>query len=137
MEDFITPNSDAETHIKIAIRCRNGTLIDLERGEYMISAAENSWEIIGETASLTLRMTTGEKQTVVIHEHDPAEGVQERIIWQGDEDGSTVHAGPVSDFCAAIREKREPKTTLEKSMILQRITDAAYASASSGTSEKY
>ncbi|HGJ65617.1 TPA: hypothetical protein ENS27_09530 [bacterium] len=55
-----------------------------------------------------------------------------KILWEGNENDAMVHAGPVLDFAQAIQEKRQPKTSLENAFIIQSITDAIYASASSG-----
>ena len=41
---------------------------------------------------------------------------------------------PSVDFVAAIREGREPSTTVEKPLIIQKITDAVYQCAATATS---
>jgi predicted dehydrogenase len=38
----------------------------------------------------------------------------------------------VQDFCAAIREGRQPKTGLEQALVVQQISDAIYRSAQLG-----
>ena len=55
------------------------------------------------------------------------------VLWEGDDDGSTVHSGPVDDFAKAIRQGRPPQTGLEQALLVQRISDAIYRSASTGT----
>jgi predicted dehydrogenase len=128
----VAPCSDAETHYAALIRCDGGTVITLERGEYMAAHSEDAWQIVGTRGSLTLKMTWGSPKAVV-HDDTAAEGgVATRTLWEGEETGSLTSTGPVTDFAAAIREGRRPMTDLERALILQQITDAIYASARSG-----
>jgi len=60
---------------------------------------------------------------------EEAKGIFPEVIWEGDEDHTRVHVGPVEDFARAIREKRQPKTGLKQALTIQKITDAIYASA--------
>jgi len=50
-------------------------------------------------------------------------------LWEGTDDMGTIHFRPISDFAAAIREGRQPKTSLERALVVQQITDAIYESA--------
>jgi len=43
-----------------------------------------------------------------------------------------VTSPPSVGFVAAIRENREPMTSLEKALVVQKISDAIYASAEAG-----
>ena len=63
-----------------------------------------------------------------------AEGVTEEVIWEGDEAGNDISERLMDDFACAIREGRQPKTSLEKSLIPVSITDGIYRSAEQGTS---
>lgn len=132
-ESHVPEGSDAETHYAAIIRCEGGTVITLERGEYVSAQEDNAWQIIGTAGSLKLRMTMaddGHKE--IIHDHASADsGVVTETLWQGKET-SSVHDGPIRDFTAAIRENRSPKTGLAESLIIQQITDAIYASAERG-----
>lgn len=132
-EDRVAPDSDAETHLAALITCRDGIAITYERGEYMAAHADESWEIIGTRSSLRLNMfpTVG---AVIMHDDTtPADGVVTRTLWQAQEDTARLQGRSVlEDFARAILEKRAPATPLEKALILQRITDAVYASADSG-----
>ncbi|MBN1344198.1 MAG: Gfo/Idh/MocA family oxidoreductase [Phycisphaerae bacterium] len=131
-ESYVAPGSDAETHFAALIVCEGGTAIHYERGEYVAARTEAAWHIVGTKGSLRLHMTTIEDKRIIHEDTSKQEGVVARTIWQGQEDGDAVHAGPVEDFAAAILEHREPKTSLEKALIVQKITDAIYASSATG-----
>ena len=126
------PDSDAETHLTALIRCEGGSAITYERGEFVASRAENAWQIIGSQGTLHLRMTTEQEKIIAFDAADAERGIVSSIIWQGEEDALSVHAGPVQDFCAAIREGRQPKTSLEQALVVQQISDAIYRSAQLG-----
>jgi predicted dehydrogenase len=51
-------------------------------------------------------------------------------LWQ---EGQAESSGDVvSDFVRAIQAGGQPRTSLERALVMQKITDAIYASASSG-----
>ena len=131
-ESHVAPGSDAETHYAALITCEGGVTISLERGEYMPAGQEDSWQIIGSQGALRFRMTAQKGKTIVHDEASTEKGVVSKTLWEGDEDNSTGQHGVVHDFAEAICEGREPKTTLERALIVQRITDAIYASAAQG-----
>ena len=130
-EPHIAPGSDAETHYTALIRCDGGTVIMMERGEYMPAQSENTWQIIGSKGSLRLTMDRDPKP--ILHDDTSTEkGVITNILWQGTQNPSFDKV-PVTDFAEAIRENRQPKTNLENALVVQQITDAIYASAEQGT----
>lgn len=126
------PGSDAETHLAALIRCAGGVAITYERGEFMAGRADSAWEIVGSRGTLHLRMTDGQGKTITFDAADGERGIVSEVIWQGEEDATRVHDGPAQDFCAAIREGRPPKTSLEQALIVQQISDAIYRSAELG-----
>jgi UDP-N-acetyl-2-amino-2-deoxyglucuronate dehydrogenase len=131
-ESHVAPGSDAEAHFASLILCDGGAVISFERGEYMPAQSENAWKIIGTKGSLRLHMTPAKGKKIIHDDTSTEKGVISRVLWEGDEGWDTTHAGPIEDFAAAIREGREPKTSLEKALIVQKITDAIYASAAQG-----
>ena len=131
-ESHVAPGSDAETYYIALVRCEGGTVLSVERGEYMPAHADEAWEIIGTKGSLRLKMTWGTPKTLLLDDTTTEAGVASRILWKGDEDGSKTSTGPVTDFAAAIREGRPPMTSLEHALVVQEITDAIYASAQRG-----
>ena len=135
-ESHVWPGSDAETHYTALVRCEGGTVISIERGEYMPAGGDEAWQIIGTRGSLKLRMVTGNPKTIIHDDTSAEEGVVSRTLWEGDENGRLTSSGPVTDFAAAIREGREPMTGLEHALVVQQITDAVYASARRGTASR-
>jgi predicted dehydrogenase len=132
LESHVAPGSDAETHVAALIRCVGGPVIMFERGEYVASQTEEVWQITGDRGSLRLRMVPDQPRAILHDEASTERGVVTRTIWEGDEDTYMIFAGPVLDFAAAIRERRQPQTSLERALIVQQITDAIYASAEQG-----
>ncbi|HET7560067.1 MAG TPA: Gfo/Idh/MocA family oxidoreductase [Limnochordia bacterium] len=129
---YVPPGSDAETHYAALIRCEGGLALHIERGEMMMTAPEASWQIIGEQASLRLNMLPGAEHPVILDEWSTGRGLVSQPIPCAAGSWEVVHAGPVQDFAAAILSRRLPKTTLEQALLVQRITDAIYASAAEG-----
>ena len=124
--------SNADTHVAALVRCDGGTVLTLERGEFTATRPEQAWEIIGEKGALTLAMSTLPKRAILHHHADPQQGTHSKVLWEGEEDPGAQHAGPVSDFCHAIREQRPPRTSLEHALVIQQITDAIYRSSETG-----
>lgn len=128
----VAPGSDAETYYAALVRCAGGTVISLERGEYMPSAGDNAWQIIGDRGSLRLHMTPHKGKQVIHDRATEAGGVSSTVVWQGDEGWGDCRNEPMRDFAEAALHGRRPATDLERSLILQQMTDAVYASAESG-----
>ena len=140
-EPHIAPGSDAETHYAALIRCEDGTLISMERGEYTTADSHDDWRIIGSEGSLALNMGIRYPEKVIYNETTTEHGVDTEYLspefieeFRNRTGGETRHETPLADFAAAIREHRQPMTSLEQALIVQKITDAIYASAESGTS---
>ncbi|MCX7969342.1 MAG: Gfo/Idh/MocA family oxidoreductase [Armatimonadetes bacterium] len=131
-EPHIAPGSDAETHVTALLVCDEELTISYERGEYMPTAPEDGWEIIGEKGSLRFKMIPEKRKTVTFYEASTESGVLAKVIWQGDETWDMVHEGVVNDFVQAVMQNRQPATNLERALIVQQITDAIYNSATKG-----
>lgn len=125
------PSSDAETHLAATIQCEGGVAIHYERGEMVTSSPRLTWQVVGTDGSLDLEMVKAEKK-IEYHKAVSEEGVVTETLWEGSDDMSAIHFGPITDFAAAIREGRQPKTSLERALVVQQITDAIYTSAESG-----
>lgn len=130
--DRTAPGSNAETHVAALIRCDEGIVLALERGEFTATTTETAWQIIGEHGALRLDLLPRSANRLMLDEAEPARGVVSSVAYEGDETWDMVHQGPVQDFAAAILEQRQPRTSLEHALVIQQITDAIYASASSG-----
>ena len=130
--DYAAPESDAETHVTALIRCQDGIAISYERAEMVAAQNELAWELIGDNGSLRLQMTPAEDGRMTHFSADATTGTASTTLCAADEDHAKVHAGPINDLAAAIRDGRPPQTSLERALVIQRITDAIYASADRG-----
>ena len=129
LSTHVAPGSDAETHVAALVACADNVMLSYERGEFVAQASEESWRIAGAEGALRLQMPPGKGKQVLFDRVTRAQGTVTEVLWQGDEDWSLLHAGPINDFARAIREGRPPKTSLEHALIVQAISDAIYASA--------
>lgn len=132
-ESHLAPGSDGDSHVLAMIRCENGAVIQLERGESTTLPHEEAWRIIGTRGSLCLQMMPLDDMRIIFHQGDADKGVVSRVLWQGKEEWLAGHAGIIRDFAAAIREGRPPATTIEQALVVQQVCDAIYASAEQGT----
>jgi predicted dehydrogenase len=130
--DHVAPGSDAESHYTGLLLCDGGTVISLERGEYMPATGQSAWQIIGARGSLRLAMTAQGGPAVWHDEGTSDQGVVSRAVWDQAEDYAAVHSGPVTDFAHAILTGAPPRTDLRRALLVQTITDAIYRSASTG-----
>ncbi|NPV47553.1 MAG: Gfo/Idh/MocA family oxidoreductase [Armatimonadetes bacterium] len=133
----LPPGSDAETHYVALVRCADGTMLSIERGEYMAASAESGWQIVGDRGSLTLTMTVSNPKRIIYESATTQEGHRSEVLWEGDENTDLIMTGPLTDLAAAIVEDREPMTSLEKALVVQRLSDAIYRSAQAGTAVSY
>ena len=76
---------------------------------------------------------SGIEDKTLTHDDTTTEGgTTSKIIWRGNKNRQDINGGPIHDFAAAILEDRQPKTNLEQSLVIQKITDAIYSSAETG-----
>lgn len=132
LASHIAPGSDAETYYIAMVRCEGGTILSMERGEYMPCAEDAAWQVIGTQGSLKPHMVGGNPKQVLRCSTSEEGGTVTDVLWEGDENASVTGLGPVTDFAAAIREGREPATSLDRALVVAQITDGIYASAESG-----
>ncbi len=133
LASYAAPGSDAETYFTALISCKGGTVITLERGEYVPGRPEGVWQLSGTEGTLYLNMNAGPPVKIEF-DFVTETGVASKVVWQSEkpEGFEAARSGPVQDFAAAIRENRPPKTTLEQALVIQKITDSIYASAEKG-----
>jgi predicted dehydrogenase len=104
----------------------------MERAEFSSATTDQAWEIIGTegTLHLPMRPREGKPNAVVLDRFVPGKGIESEMIW---EEGQGDGVGDVlQDFARAIHENGQPKTSLERALVMQKITDAIYASSDSG-----
>ncbi|MEO7912877.1 MAG: Gfo/Idh/MocA family oxidoreductase [Roseiflexaceae bacterium] len=128
---YAAPGSDAETHVAALILCDDGLTLSYERGEFVAGATDEAWQVLGDRGALRLQMPPGANKSIW-HDEATPQGVVSNLIWQGDEPGGSDHIHVLEDFARAVRENRAPRTSLEQALLVQRITDAIYASAEQG-----
>jgi len=130
-QDRAAPGSDAETHFAALIRCAGGELIYLERAEYVAAGPDDSVHLVGDRGSVRCRMVA-QQQRVVLEKADPDCGLVSETLWEGECDGRVRNRAMVHDFIDAVLERRQPQTNLERSLLIQQISDAIYRSAETG-----
>lgn len=128
MSAYVAPDSDADSHYTAFILCDDDIVLTMERGEFTSAATDQAWEIIGTDGTLHTPMTPQREKpnAVVLDRFIPGKGVASETIWQEGDGGPG--GGILEDFVYAVREHKQPKTTLENALFMQKITDAIYNS---------
>lgn len=126
----VVPDSDAETHVAAFIQCADGVGISYERGEYMPLQTSQAWNVVGERGALRLLLFPKKGEKLLYDRADSGSGVVSETLWEAPPDFETHHHPNIlEDFVRAVMEGRQPATSLERAHLLQRVTDAIYASA--------
>jgi predicted dehydrogenase len=128
----IAPESDAEAHFTALVTGADGSVLTLERGEFMPMLSEAAWQIIGTRGALRLGMVGGADRRLILDTASETQGVTSQVLWEGNDTGRGGSPLVIEDFALAIREHRPPATGLEQALVMMQITDAIYASARSG-----
>jgi predicted dehydrogenase len=128
----LPPDSEAETHFTAFVQCEEGIALTLERSEYTAGHFDPVWQIVGDRGSLLLNMLPAQGKELWLETADAEQGVVKELIWSGEENWQTPSVGLLQNLAAAIREAHPPATTLEQALVVQRISDAVYASAREG-----
>jgi UDP-N-acetyl-2-amino-2-deoxyglucuronate dehydrogenase len=132
MANQLPEGSHAETHFMGTMRCADSIVFNFERAEYATAQQCRAWCIVGDKGSLALDILPLEEKRVVLTTYSEKDGVVEELIWEGDEENEALHEVVVHDFIDAIANHRPCKTDLEKSLLIQKITDATYQSSETG-----
>jgi len=129
--DRAAPGSDAEPHFSAMIRCAGGETITLERAEYTPTAPGDGVHILGDRGALRFRMIP-QKQQVMHDAADAEQGVVTRVLCEDETDNISMHRAATHDFIDAVLQGRPCTASLERSLIVQEISDAVYRSAATG-----
>jgi predicted dehydrogenase len=134
MSAYAAAGSDADAHYMAHILCDEDRVLSMERAEMASASLEQAWEIIGTEGSLHMPMvpTKDKPQEVILDRFVPGKGVVSESIWSAQNSEPTGDV--ISDFVRAIQEGGETRTSLERALTMQQITDAIYASAAKGKS---
>jgi predicted dehydrogenase len=128
----IAPESDAEAHFAALVTGADGSVLTIERGEFMPMASEAAWQISGTLGTLRLEMVGSAERRLYLDTASEAQGVVSQVLWEGHDSGRGGGPLVIEDFAMAVRECRPPATGLEQALIMMQITDAIYESARSG-----
>ena len=133
MSAYVASGSDADSHYTAFIQCDDDIVLTMERAEFSSATNDQAWEIIGTEGTLHLPMVSqrGKPNAVILDRFVPGEGIVSEVIWEEGQGGSS-EGGVLENFVRAVRENKEPKTTLERALVMQKITDAIYASTETG-----
>ena len=129
---FVAPGSDADSYYTALVLGEEGTVLSMERGEFMAAAGDEAWQIMGTKGSLTLPLLPAEGNQLIHDKGTKQQGVISEVIWEGDESHSIIGTRLIEDFATAIRQGRSPLTSLKQSLVIAQITDAIYESAAQG-----
>jgi predicted dehydrogenase len=128
----VAPESDADAWYSAFVLGEDGSVLTLERGEFMPQRTEMAWQISGTEGALHLGMLNTDDRQMVLNTGKTDRGVTEEIIWEGKDTQPGGNRLVIEDFAMAIREDRPPATGMEQAKIMMQITDAIYESARSG-----
>lgn len=128
----IAPDSDAEAHVAAFVTGEDGSLLTLERGEFMPVATECAWQILGTEGALRLHMLNTDDRNMMLDQAVSAKGVTSEVIWEGKDQAPGGNRLVIEDFAEAVRSGRSPATALEQALTMMQITDAVYQSAHTG-----
>jgi len=134
MASYVAPGSDADAHFMAMIACEDDIVLSMERAEFSSARTDQVWQIIGTEGTLHMTMTkpADGPEAVVLDRFVPGSGIATETIWEQGQGAPEMDV--IRDFTEAIRQRREPQTNLGRALIMQRITDAIYASSEAGSS---
>lgn len=130
--DRVAPEADADSYFTALVRGEDGSVLTVERGEFMPAHAQAQWQVVGTQGSLSLHMTNADDRKIVHDDTTPDKGVESKVIWEGKDPAPSGNPLVIEDFAQAIREGRQPSTSLERVLSVAQIMDGIYASAASG-----
>ncbi|MFA5858080.1 MAG: Gfo/Idh/MocA family oxidoreductase [Elusimicrobiota bacterium] len=125
----IAPGSDADTHYMVMIMCENNIVLSIERSEYATAHKQDAWQIVGDKGALNAIMDSGAEKVFTVDLSDEQNGTQQKEIWRGKESAGAVMPDLIKDFADAILEGKQPRTSLDNYITIQKLFDAIYESA--------
>jgi predicted dehydrogenase len=134
MKAYVARGSDADAHYTALILCKDDIVLSMERAEFSSASVDQAWEVIGTegTLHLPMRPAPGQPVAVILDRFIPGKGIVSKTLWK--EGQGRMKDNVLSDFARAIQKRGEPRTNLERALVMQKITDAIYRSAASGAS---
>ncbi len=129
--DRVSPEADADSYFTAFVRGEDGSVLTVERGEFMPAHAQAQWQIVGTKGSLTLGLTGSDDRQIVHDDTTYEKGVESKVIYEGKDPSPSGNPLVIEDFALAIREGRPPATGFDRALIIAQIMDGIYASAAS------
>ena len=130
----VVPGSDGDTHFTALIRCAGGEMIHLERAQYTTTTPSAMCEIVGDRGSLRLDMSARAEEGTILYTAHPRDNVSTETLCppEDDEAAASNAVAVYHDFIDAVIEQRACRTSLERALLIQQISDAVYSSAETG-----
>lgn len=126
------PRNDVEVAVTAQARMSGGATLDYHRAMFAaVEEPRQSWRIECEDAALDLNMVGGARG-VVVSRFTEGLVASEAVVdepWEW----PVIHRGPVIDFVDAIVDGRQPMTSLDNALVVQRVVDGIYRAARQGT----
>lgn len=141
----VPPDTDVEAQVVAMIELSDGSVLSLDRGNYMPTTMTNQWTFVGELGLLHSDLMPGNyyqpgasfdvegvHREVTLDVGNASGGVASIAVWSGLETFRDAHRAVVEDFALAVRTGAEPATSLEHALDVQVLIEAIYRSALSG-----
>jgi predicted dehydrogenase len=125
--DHVPQGSDGETLTTAFVSFKNGPVLTIEQGEHYVGGRVHECQIIGTDGSLTFPVVPTQSR-VVLNQYADGQ-VTEQVLWEGRENFGTVHQRVFADFAEAVLHGRQPSTSLEQALIVQKLIDGIYLSS--------
>ncbi len=132
LADWVPEGQDGEIKVSGQIRFENGATIDINAAEQSYGPRDSFVEIHGSAGALRFNVVPGDPFHVILYTADRLKGVKEEVLWKGEVYWPLQRTGIINNFVSAIRGEQEIATNLDHSLVVQRISDALYASSESG-----
>ena len=122
------PVNDVEVAVTAQVSFSGDAALDYHRDMFAaVDEPREAWRIECEHGALDLQMLTATPQ--VILRSFSASGIASEIVVEEAYEWPVIHRGPVIDFVDAIVDGRQPMTSLDNALVVQRVVDGIYRAA--------
>lgn len=132
LTSWVPDGSDGETHGIALIRFSNGSVLSIDRGEYLPTGSMDTVQILGTRGSITGQPHPGLTAGLLLTEMDPASGKTLTDPIALHEDYDAIGAALIADFASAIRTGGQPLTSVQNYLDIATITESIRDSARTG-----
>lgn len=131
----VPEGSDGEMLTTAFVRFKNGPVLTIEQGEHYVGGRVHECQIIGTDGSMSFPVVPTLSR-VVLNQYADGQ-VTEQVLWEGRENFGTVHERVLADFAEAVLYGRQPSTSLEQALIVQKLIDGIYLSSDTMDSVRF